>query len=74
MSVNIYRTHEVDSTPTSQYRTPTEEFLVEIENQYTDDISTIVSQQCNEKKISFQVKQLEMGVVQRTYDMNVSLK
>lgn len=73
--MNIYRTREIDSTPTSQYRTPTEEFLVEIENQqFTDDVTTILSQQCNEKKLSFQVKQLEMGVVQRTYDMTVSLK
>lgn len=74
MSVNIYRTREIDSTPTSQYRTPTEEFVVDIENRYSDDVSTIVSQQSNEKKLSFQVKQLEMGVIQRTYDMNVSLK
>lgn len=77
--INIYRTKEIDSTPTSQYRTPTEEFEHESLPFHRQSIISSVppgnhQQNQNERKISFQIKQLEMGMVQRTYDMKVSLK
>lgn len=83
LSVNIYKSNkkDIDSTPTSQYRTPTEEFPNEPDQQSTSvtsnrySVMDSVMNECNQElKLSFQIKQLEMGLVQRTYDMKVSLK
>ena len=64
-----------DSTPTSLYRTPSEEFFEDaIDSRRQSEITGMYGQQNHERKISIQVKQLEMGMVQRTYDMKVSLK
>lgn len=63
------------------YRTPTEDFesqsMIFNRNSFSsclpyNPMGGPHTQQ--ERKISIQVKQLEMGVVQRTYDMKVSLK
>lgn len=83
LSVNIYKSNkrDIDSTPTSQYRTPTEEFANESDQQSLSVASnrysvmeSIMNESNQELKLSFQIKQLEMGLVQRTYDMKVSLK
>lgn len=87
LSINIYRAKSVaeTSTPTSMYRTPTDEFenqSLMARNSFSSclpcpepgievDRDFAVRQ---ERKISIQVKQLEMAMVQRTYDMKVSLK
>ncbi|KAJ6629556.1 Vacuolar protein sorting-associated protein 13, partial [Pseudolycoriella hygida] len=80
LSVNIYKSNkrEIDSTPTSQYRTPTEEFQddqqsVSIVSNRCSVMESVMNESNQELKLSFQIKQLEMGLVQRTYDMKVSL-
>lgn len=80
LSVNIYKSNkrDVDSTPTSQYRTPTEEFQddqsMSVASQRCSVMESVLNESNQELKLSFQIKQLEMGLVQRTYDMKVSLK
>lgn len=81
LSVNIYKSNkrEIDSTPTSQYRTPTEEFQddqhsISVVSHRYDAMESVMNECNQELKLSFQIKQLEMGLVQRTYDMKVSLK
>lgn len=75
VSVNIFKDHDAVVTPNSKYETPTEEF-----QSATCSILT-TSESISEleliglpKQLSFQVKQLEMSMVQRTYDMKVSMK
>lgn len=77
VSVNIFKDTEGQTvvTPNSKYETPTEEF-----QSATCSILT-ASDSVSEleliglpKQLSFQVKQLEMSMVQRTYDMKVSMK
>lgn len=83
LSVNIYKSdkRDVDSTPTSQYRTPIEEFPNEsdqqsmsVSNNRDSVMESVMNESNQELKLSFQIKQLEMGLVQRTYEMKVSLK
>lgn len=58
----------------SQYKTPTEEFANA--SICTRDSSIISEWNASGKQnqLAFKVKGLEMGMVQRTYDMKVSLK
>lgn len=75
LSINIYKSKDDESTPTSQYRTPTEEFNTdEADSNRSKTIFSLLDQLSLERKISFKIKQLEMGMVQRTYDMKVALK
>ncbi|XP_037042887.1 vacuolar protein sorting-associated protein 13-like, partial [Bradysia coprophila] len=80
LSVNIYKSNkrDLDSTPTSQYRTPTEEFQddqsMSVASHRCSVMESVLNESNQELKLSFQIKQLEMGLVQRTYDMKVSLK
>lgn len=73
ISVNIYKEREDLITPISQYQTPTDEC--------NPDGSLVTRGSVSElealglpKLLSFKVKQLEMELVQRTYDMKVSVK
>lgn len=84
LSINIYTSNkkDIDSTPTSQYRTPTEDFpsdsldqqSISVASNRCSAIESILRDCHQELKLSLVVKQLEMGLVQRTYDMKVSLK
>lgn len=81
LSINIYKSNkrDIDSTPTSQYRTPTEEFQddqqsISVVSNRCSAMESVMSECNQELKLSFQIKQLEMGMVQRTYDMKVALK
>lgn len=73
LSVNIYRDVEDLQSPDSQYKTPTEEFA---STSISTRDSSIVSEWGDlvRNQLVFKVKHLEMGMVQRTYDMKVSLK
>lgn len=74
LSINIYRSNGNSSTPPSMYRTPTDEFdsLMLTRNSFSSYVSAPTSHK--DRNISIQVKQLEMGIIQRTYDMKVSMK
>lgn len=72
ISINIYKDREDLPTPASQYRTPTEEC--------NPDGSLVAQGSVSElhalglpRLLSFKVKQLKMDLVQRTYDMTVSV-
>lgn len=66
----IYKPKLPSTTPSSEYRTPVED--VQALNLKPRSPSIVDEDQDN--IISFVVKQLEMSMVQRTYDMKVSLK
>lgn len=70
VSVNIYKDSENLISPNSQYETPIEEFASATGCDSISELETIGLP----KQLSFQVKQLEMAVVQRTYDLKVSMK
>lgn len=80
--MDIFRTTGTDSSSTSitsHYRTPTDEFFETIDGRRrSSEIARCSSEHASkpnqEKMLSFQVKQLEMGMVQKTYEMNVCLK
>lgn len=62
-------------TPNSEYETPTEEFQSATGTIMTSSDSVSELELIGlPKQLSFKVKQLEMAMVQRTYDMKVSMK
>lgn len=69
ISVNIYKDSDVAVTPDSKYGTPPEEFKTP-----TGTICSEFESIGLPKQLSFSVKQLEMSLVQRTYDMKMSMK
>lgn len=71
--MNIYKDKEDLVTPVSQYRTPTEDFNPDGSFQRHGTVSELETLGLP-KLLSFKVKQLEMAIVQRTYDQKVSVK
>lgn len=67
----IYKPKSPSTTPSSEYRTPVEDVQA-LTLKAAQSPSIVDDEQDN--IISFVVKQLEMSMVQRTYDMKVSLK
>lgn len=62
-------------TPNSKYETPLEEFQSATGTIFTSSESESELELIGlPKQLSFKVKQLEMTMVQRTYDINVSMK
>lgn len=75
VSVNIFKDSEVVVTPNSKYETPTEEFQSATGTIMTSSDSVSELELIGlPKQLSIKVKQLEMAMVQRTYDMKVSMK
>lgn len=66
----IYKPKSPSTTPSSEYRTPVEE----VQSLSLKPRSPSIVDEDQDNIISFVVKQLEMSMVQRTYDMKVSLK
>lgn len=71
--MKIYRDMAELQSPVSQYRTPSEEFANAFDHKRE---SSVISEWGDliQNQLVFKVKHLEMGMVQRTYDMKVSLK
>lgn len=74
VSVNIYKESDILLTPNSNYATPTEEFKSTTSTIASADSISELETIGMPKRLSFSVKQLEMSMVQRTYDMKVSMK
>lgn len=74
VSVNIYKDSDVLLTPNSKYATPTEEFKSTTSIISSADSVSELETIGTPKQLSFSIKQLEMAMVQRTYDMKVSMK
>lgn len=73
--MNIYKDSEAAITPNSKYETPTEEFQSATGTIITTSSSVSELEQIGlPKQLSFKIKQLEMAMVQRTYDMKLSMK
>lgn len=75
-AVTLFKSRDMENTPSDEYRTPVEDFttLSNFDNKSLKTISPIDGPDTNQKLIHFNVKQLEMSMVQRTYDMKVILK
>lgn len=82
LCVNLYRVSEVsDMSPATQsYRTPPEEFVLASDN--TDHLPSTTHPRpslasvdlSGGRHLSMRVRQLELSMVQRTYDLKVALK
>lgn len=74
LSVNIYRDADDLPSPASQYKTPTEEFANASIRTRDSSIVSELDGPARQNQLTFKAKHLEMGMVQRTYDMKVSLR
>lgn len=86
LSINIYREGAHSGTASSSYGTPSEDYHSGVSSTPTPlaigesaspstDLQTVNRHSFGKEKcIEIVVTQLEMGVIQRTYDLKVSLK
>lgn len=75
VSLTVYKAKEYRETPSDEYQTPTEEFQSgSLSSKRFSEVVSEADDTAPEKLLTFKVQQLEMAMIQRTYDMNVTLK
>lgn len=74
VSIKIFKENEQIFLPISSDETPTEEYASATGTMSTQGSVSELESFGSPKQLSFTIRQLEMSVVQRTYDIRVSMK